>query len=147
MADNFSKCRTIEDFSKFKGIKGVYILQNVITGILKIGRTYNLGKRVRDLNEFTSPTLCLSFFPTEDYDKIEKLFHKQHRKYQVSTEYFYLDSIYVFDWLTSLGLSTTYYPSIGEVYFQKIRAEWLLHIRKNSDFISLKDYINVSSNI
>lgn len=119
-------CKTTIRLNEFDGVKGVYIMRHMVTGLNKVGRTELLDKRYRDLVSMINPHLLLAFFPTQEYGKVEKMFHRQHRKQRHENEYFDLDVNYIYNWMLSLGLENLIIPTIEECLFQQIRANWII---------------------
>ena len=138
--DKLTSLRTIESFQYLKGVKGVYILLNLLTGFVKIGRTYSFHKRYKDLSPITSPHLVVAFFPTEKYAEIEKEFHRKHRSSQVDQEYFMLTPAYAYQWMEDKGQKTVFFPSFSEIFCQRARIEWVKIVKEVK--CTFTDYFN-----
>lgn len=140
MADNtVPLCKTTVNLKRFNGVKGIYIMHHMLTRMNKVGRTKLLDKRYGDISSMINPHLILAFFPTDDYDKVEILFHHQHRKHRHEYEYFDLNPNYIYDWMCSMGLENVFTVDIHEGLYQQIRANWI-RARIDGSSVSFNTY-------
>lgn len=144
--DPASALRSVDNLDHLKGTKGVYILYQCLTGLVKVGRTYDIGKRHNNLSPFCSPHILIAFFPTEQYMALEKEFHYANADKLIDREYFEIDPDVAFDWFERIGISCAHQASKEEFIFQAIRANWI-KVRIAGDKITLTDYLNVTTGI
>lgn len=144
--DPISALRSVDQVKHLRGIKGVYIFYSCLTGLIKIGRTYNIFKRHVDLSPFTSPHIIIAFYPSEEYGDIEKSFHYAHANRTVDREYFDIEIDQALSWFEALGLESIHEASKEEYVFQIIRANWI-RSRIDGSKDSLTNYVNVITGI
>ena len=80
----------------------VYFIKNEDNGLIKIGKTNNLNKRLKQIKrQFThlglmAPELTLiEYMETEDSTKLEKIAHEKFKQYRAIGEWFSINELQI----------------------------------------------------
>lgn len=77
-----------------KQIGYVYFIQNKSSGLIKIGRTTDIERRIAEFTKmFSFPIELIQHFKTLNYEKIEKSFHAFYKPKRKYGEWFKLDEL------------------------------------------------------
>jgi hypothetical protein len=74
-------------------MSGVYVLKDVETNLLKIGRATNLKERLSNLRTANPRLELIQWFETDDDSTVEAYIHSKLVKHRKSGEFFEVNSV------------------------------------------------------